>query len=231
MNFQNTNSTHIKLEGFRTDTQQWVQIEPFIARGGTGTSDWKYYTTNIHMPDNVEQIRVVLNAGWVLDPINGPAVTRFGEFEIYRVKDMPQLDSILLHTGLGSESDYEPVVEDLTYDKTNPTLWTANLTSNGPFTLAFAEGYHPAWEATVYRDGVQVETAKSIPLYSMMNGFQISEAGDLEIRLQYKPQLLFNLIGLFVLIGSLIILFYYLMRHYQSALRNATYRVGQEASG
>jgi len=54
--------------------------------------------------------------------------------------------------------------------------------------LSFAEAYDPLWEARVYKDGRKIETVKSIPLYSVINGFWINETGNLEIIIRYKPQ-------------------------------------------
>jgi len=52
--------------------------------------------------------------------------------------------------------------------------------------LSFAEAYDPLWEARVYKDGRKIETVKSIPLYSVINGFWINETGNLEIVIRYK---------------------------------------------
>jgi len=54
--------------------------------------------------------------------------------------------------------------------------------------LSFAEAYDPLWEARVYKDGRKIETVKSIPLYSVINGFWINETGNLEIIIRYTPQ-------------------------------------------
>ena len=57
-----------------------------------------------------------------------------------------------------------------------------------PFMLSFVEAYDPLWEARVYKDGEKIETVKSIPLYSVINGFWINETGDIEIVIRYKLQ-------------------------------------------
>ena len=43
--------------------------------------------------------------------------------------------------------------------------------------LSFAEACDSLWEASV----------RSIPLYSVLNGFWINETGSLEIIIRYKP--------------------------------------------
>ena len=59
--------------------------------------------------------------------------------------------------------------------------------------LSFAEAYDPLWEARIYKDGKLVEKVKSIPLYSVINGFWINETGNLTIIIRYTPQDWFEL--------------------------------------
>jgi len=42
------------------------------------------------------------------------------------------------------------------------------------------------WEARVYEDGKKIETVKSVPLCSVINGFWINETGNLEIIYQIR---------------------------------------------
>jgi len=62
-----------------------------------------------------------------------------------------------------------------------------------------------------YTKSKKVETVKSIPLYSIINGFWINETGNLEITIRYKPQDWFE-IGLMIsattFIGCVGYLFY-----------------------
>jgi hypothetical protein len=193
MSFQNTNASHIKLEGYYPDSGDWRQLNPFVAGGGTGSSEWKDYSSAIKVPGNVTDIRVVLNAGWVLDESMGDAITRFDDVQIYKIEDLPVLDSALLYTNSADNTDPPLLLGErpghvISYHETNPTLWTAELNAKEPFILSFAEGYDPRWEATILKDGKEVATAESIPLYSAINGFQVEETGDLKISVQYKPQ-------------------------------------------
>mgnify|MGYP000568946312 FL=1 len=77
--------------------------------------------------------------------------------------------------------------------------------------LSFAEAYDPLWEARVYKDGRKIETVKSIPLYSVINGFWINETGNLEIIIRYTPQDWFEIgltISAITFIGCVGYLFY-----------------------
>jgi len=79
------------------------------------------------------------------------------------------------------------------YQKINPTLWKVSVNATKPFMLSFAESYDPLWEARVYKNGKLVEKVKPVPLYGVINGFWISQTGDLQIVLRYKPQDWFEL--------------------------------------
>ena len=99
----------------------------------------------------------------------------------------------------------------ISYEKINPTLWKVKVNATKPFMLSFAEAYDPLWEARIYKDGEKIETVKSIPLYSVINGFWVNETGDIEIIIRYKPQDWFE-IGLTIsgltFIGCIAYLFY-----------------------
>jgi hypothetical protein len=197
MKYQNTNATHIKLEAFYPDTNEWRQLLPFIPGGGTGDSDWMEYSAKITIPNNVSMLRVVLNAGWVLDTSRGQAITQFGDIDIYPVTDLPELQSVLLYPTTGESGvirlSSEGSIPVISSEKNNPTQWNAKIDAKTPFILSFAEGYDPRWEAVVYKDGKVVEVSKSIPLYSAMNGFPIDSVGDLDVVIRYTPQQWFNL--------------------------------------
>ena len=87
----------------------------------------------------------------------------------------------------------EAPAEVTSYERINPTLWKARVFAKKPFMLVFAEAYDPLWEARVYRDGKLTAQVRSIPVYSIINGFWINATGDLEIVIRYTPQDWFEL--------------------------------------
>ena len=87
----------------------------------------------------------------------------------------------------------ERAAKVINYTKINPTLWKVSVNATKPFMLSFAESYDPLWEARVYKNGKLVEKVKPVPLYGVINGFWISQTGDLQIVLRYKPQDWFEL--------------------------------------
>jgi hypothetical protein len=71
-----------------------------------------------------------------------------------------------------------------------------------PYILAFAESYDPFWVAKVKKqDGTTIAEYKSVPLYNVINGFQIDKTGEYQIEIVYEPQQLFY-VGAIVSISS-----------------------------
>ncbi|CAG0983256.1 MAG: hypothetical protein OIN86_00905 [Candidatus Methanoperedens sp.] len=103
-------------------------------------------------------------------------------------------------------TEYKGDTQITNYTKIKPTLWKVNVNTSKPFLLSFSETYDKLWEATVYIDGKKIEVIDPVPIYSVINGFWISETGNLEIVIRYKPQDWFDigiLISLIVLISCI----------------------------
>jgi len=204
MKVENAKTSHIPIEGYFADKKQWKQLRQ-IPPGvrGTETYDWKEFSYILKIPKNVTKIRVVLNAGWVLDKSKGEAITWFDNIQVIPLEEAPKLDVIWLYsTETNQTIDQlfevkEKPAKVLNYTKINPTLWKVKVNATKPFMLSFAEAYDPLWEARIYKDGKLVEKVGSIPLYSVINGFWIDKTGELEIVIRYTPQDWFE-IGLII---------------------------------
>ena len=109
----------------------------------------------------------------------------------------PELDVVWLYSSNKTVDQLFKVKEKpakiISYEKINPTLWKAKVNASKPFMLSFAEAYDPLWEARIYKNGKLVEKVRSIPLYSVINGFWINETGNLTIVIRYVPQDWFEL--------------------------------------
>jgi hypothetical protein len=191
MKYKNVVASDISIEGYNETSGEWRELGQ-IPSGQTGTSDWKEYKQILTIPENITKIGFVLNAGWIKDQEVGNATTWFDDISVYPVKDY--LDVIWLYSTKNNETVNElfktnetPAVV-INYTKINPTKYEVKVTASKPFMLSFAVAYDPLWEAMVYKDGEKVEVVKSVPLYSVINGFWIDETGDLEIEIRYKPQ-------------------------------------------
>lgn len=98
----------------------------------------------------------------------------------------------------------------LNYSLVDYTTWKAVINANSPFFLVFTEAYDPFWEARVYRDGELVKVIKPIPVYGVINGFWISETGNLTIVIRYVLQDWFEL-GLKISIATFALSVFYVV--------------------
>jgi len=203
MKYKNVVASYISIEGYNETSGEWRELWQIPSRQD-GTSDWKEYKQILTIPDDITKIGFVLNAGWIKDLGEGDATTWFDDIRIYPVKDY--LDVTWLYSTKNNNETLnvnelfktnETPASIINYTKINPTKYEVKVNATKPFMLSFAESYDPLWEARVYKDGEKVDVAKSIPLYSVINGFWIDETGDLEIEIRYKPQDWFEL-GLWI---------------------------------
>jgi len=217
MKYYNVKASHIRIDAYYAEENKWKQLTPFIPGGRSGTSNWQEYSAIIKIPENVTKIRVVLNAGWVLDKSKGEAITWFDDIQVIPLDKAPKLDVIWLYsTETNQTIDQlfevkEKPAKIINYTKINPTLWKVKVNATKPFMLSFAEAYDPLWEARIYKDGKFVKKVRSIPLYSVINGFWINETGNLEIVIRYTPQDWFEIglvISALTFIGCVAYLFY-----------------------
>ena len=77
----------------------------------------------------------------------------------------------------------EKPAEVLSYKRIDATEHIVRVNASEPFMLSLTEAYDPLWVAKV--NGKEY---KSLPLYSVVNGFWIEDTGELEITVKYKPQ-------------------------------------------
>lgn len=66
----------------------------------------------------------------------------------------------------------------------NPTKYSLRIETDRPLVLAFSESYDSNWIAYVNGNAIRAD-----PLFSLINGFTISEAGKYEITVEYQPQI------------------------------------------
>ncbi|HEY4674615.1 MAG TPA: hypothetical protein VIH48_01020 [Candidatus Bathyarchaeia archaeon] len=72
----------------------------------------------------------------------------------------------------------------------NPTIFEANVESNGPFFLVFLESYTDHWKLNV--NGNQVSEANHLKANSFANCWLIENTGNLTLSLQYNIQSIFT---------------------------------------
>ena len=69
------------------------------------------------------------------------------------------------------------------YEQIDATRYLVYVQAEQPFTLALAETYDPLWRAS--GPGFQVS---SLPMYGVINGFEIPRAGSYQILVEYQAQ-------------------------------------------
>lgn len=102
----------------------------------------------------------------------------------------------------------ESTLPTITYQFINPTKYLLTVrNSKAPFTLIFSESYHPLWEAKIDN-----QTFQPIPVYSIINGFNIPRTGDFKMVVEFSPQRMFWLASLvsviFLLLTGSALLFF-----------------------
>jgi len=169
----NTVWTNATLEGYRTDTRQWIQLMqcPSIAPSSSG---WGKYRCSICIPAGISSIRPALAAGWAQDQHMGPAVSWFDDVKIGQVEDRFYSDL------------FAPVASpEVSFKKVSGEKYVVHVKNAAePFLLVFGEAFDPFWVATT-PDGRQVQPA---PLYSTINGYQIDKVGEYDLTIAYQPQ-------------------------------------------
>ena len=192
MKYENVVESYISIEGYNETSGEWIELGQIPSRQD-GTSDWKEYKQILTIPEDITKIGFVLNAGWIKALGEGNATTWFDDIRIYPVKDY--LDVAWLYSTKNSNETLNELFKTnetpavvINYTKINPTKYEVKVNASKPFMLSFAESYDPLWEARVYKADKKSEVVKSIPLYSVINGFWIDETGDLEVEIRYKPQ-------------------------------------------
>jgi hypothetical protein len=183
--------SHVGVEGFNETSNSWQELlECPSARNGPLA--WITRICQITIPSNVTKIAPVLEAGWSSQR-DKVARTWFDALSISKIRDENQSSNIgqfiqFTPLPMSVNKSSSSSAKLLEYNKVNPTLWNLRVSTSGPTTIAFAEPYDQAWEATVYKDGIKIGTAKSNPLYGAINSFQIKQTGDLDITIAFIPQ-------------------------------------------
>ncbi len=124
-----------------------------------------------------------------------------------------EIDSIIVYSTSGDETledvfSSEQASANISWEEVDSTKYVAHVEAQAPFMLAFAEAYDSLWVAKV--NGVEY---KSMPLYSVINGFWIDNTGELDITIEYKPQRWFYY-GAAISITTFLVVLAYMVWHW-----------------
>jgi len=104
-----------------------------------------------------------------------------------------------------------------TYQKRSPVEYSIQVNAQKPFFLVLSESFHVEWKA--YVNGKEI---KSIPVYSFLNGYFITETGSYEITLKFAKQQYYEIGRVISLLTFFIVISYlitgYLRRNMAHAL-------------
>lgn len=133
---------------------------------------------------------------------------------------MPQLETdVASFYGTSKPSNYSDLSLEhpqkiINVQKINPIKYNLRINTTEPFMLVFVGAYDPLW--TSYINGKEY---KSIPLYSVINGFWIEETGNLKVTVEYKPQRWFYY-GLSISVVAMIYLIILLIKNRRSIVKD-----------
>jgi hypothetical protein len=125
---------------------------------------------------------------------------------------------------LFNPSDTELPASIASFTKINPTKYEVKIVNaSRPYVFSFAETYDPLWVAYYDRKADDGSTnngdssydfkKRSVPLYSIVNGFFINKTGDYNLIIEYEPQKWMTEAGLVSSFTILFILVYLLLRY------------------
>jgi len=141
-----------------------VKIDEMVFLINSNNLDWNYLNPTF-IDKGVHKIEITTPTSAELDMAL-----------LYSLQDLDEkIDDIFTATQYPAEI--------LSCTKLDPTKLWVKVNATQPFTLVFAEAYDPLWVANI-----DDETFSSVPIYSIVNGFQINKTGTLEILLEYEPQ-------------------------------------------
>lgn len=119
------------------------------------------------------------------------------------------------------------------FDKISPTEYNVHSNSTLPYFLIFVESYDPNWKARYEDENGKTKDIDSVPVFSSLNGFKITETGNVVIEIIYETQEYVN-IGAIVSAGAVgAICLYIIIRQirtkrkrnqYESALTDASFK-------
>ena len=189
---ENIKASSVGILGYNEAVEKWQNIAYLMTdKEGTGSQGWETYETTFFMSKDISIIKVVLNGGSVLDVADGNGTVWFDDLEVtLDTGDFDtKIDLILLcsngnYRSLEDIFNQEPDAVIRDYRRIDATRYEVDITSNGPFMLAFGETFDDYWIARIPGSG----NIKSIPLYGVINGYYINRTGNFTVIIEFKPQ-------------------------------------------
>ena len=235
MKLSNAKQSHIIVEGISSNGS--IICLGVVPQGEDGSFDWKRYELLLNIPEDVEKVQLVLNAGWVQNSSLGAAITYFDAFLIKEETTNKMAPTVMLYSSEGSLKDIlEQTPNILNLKNINTTIYDNNyleyeisLRLNGSAIITIPEVYDGTW---------LIETDTDVDIYPLVayylfSGFQINSKNstDIEIHifssinqtLRLGEYVTFSAIGLIMLISTIWYVYKLLKKRYHFIIRLKRY--------
>jgi len=216
MKYENVKQSHIVIEGYNNLQNKWIQIDQ-IPSGKDGTSNWSEFRYDLVIPTDITKIRVILNAGSVLNSdIIHYARTWFDDIRVYS-SSPTFLEEIWLYSNQKDHKNIsifetENKIEILKQEKIDVDSYKFKLFASDHFTLSFLESFDKGWNCKCIKND-EISEYDSISIQSGFNGFVINESGFFEIKIEYQPQFFHELGTIISLITLSFCIIYLIIRY------------------
>jgi len=177
MKWNNVRQSHIVIEGVRYDGH--VIRLCCLPYGKDGSSDWKEFKREIIIPEDVKEICIILNAGWVYNASLGSAMTWFDAISVREITPETHKTGIVLL--YSSEKPLKDIISpnpsrlEIISTKTNIydsaySEYSITLQMNGSAIIVIPEVFDGAWQIDSQSD-VEIHP---IPAYYILSGFYLN---------------------------------------------------------
>jgi len=175
---ENAQEVHIKI--FEYDKKMKITYAEYVFYVADGTFNWK--DIQINYAPKIENTTFLQFQIWNSHETNKlfPNIIWIDNVKIQGY--ITKLNTTKIHQALETPTN-NPPAKIIKYEKLNPTKIIVKVNALQPFMLTINEAHDPNWIASINR-----ETYNSVPIFSVMNGFQIDQTGQLEITIEYGPQ-------------------------------------------
>ena len=199
--------SHILLQGYNNGTDKWYQIKQ-CPPGTNGPLEWSFLSCSVTIPENTTKIRPILNAGWS-SQTNKVAITSYDSININKESYEKSKNADQIKSAISTlKGNISPSIKE--FSKINPSLWKVELNTSKSTTIGFAEPFDQRWQASIYKDGKKIQVVRSMPLYSVLNSFEINHTGDIQVVLEFLPQYWYQ-IGLIISAFTFIVCILYIV--------------------
>jgi hypothetical protein len=175
---ENAQDVHIKI--FEYNKNMEIVHSEYVYYVADGTFDWKDAQIN-YTPKNESTTSIQLSI-WNGHETNKPFPNTIWIDNVEIQAFITKLTTTNIQQALQTSTENPPAAI-IEYKKLNPTKITVKVNASQPFILAINEAHDQNWKA--HLNG---KTYDSIPIFSVMNGFQINETGLLDVVIEYEPQ-------------------------------------------